>query len=194
MKKKISLFLAFSAAFLITTAQEDARFTIGTKGGFGHSYMMPYKNSGFHGSWHIGLTTAYQLSDRWAVGADALYSSEGATFRSVNTPVETMMSIELDYMRVPLRAMYFLAPRTSDFRPKLSVGPTFGVLMAEGTGYKDMDFGVSAALGFNYELLESFWLTTDVNYYHGLMDVYAGNAESDRNGNIRLDIGFTFGL
>jgi hypothetical protein len=192
--KKISLLVAFCAASLVSSAQDNPRFTIGTKGGFGHSYMMPYKNSGFHGSWHIGLTTAYQLADKWAVGVDALYSSEGATFKSVGTPEVLKVNTELDYMRVPIKVMYFLAPGTSDFRPKLSVGPTFGVLMAEDTGYKDMDFGLNAALGFNYELLEDFWLTTDINYYHGLMDVYAGNAESDRNGNIRLDIGFTFGL
>jgi long-subunit fatty acid transport protein len=191
--KKISLLLAFSVGSLLLSAQEQPRFTIGTKGGFGHSYIMPYKNSGFHGSWHIGLTTAYQFTDRWALGADALYSSEGATFKStVDENLE--ISTELDYMRIPIKGMYYLAPAANDFRMRLSVGPTFGVLMAEDTGYKDMDFGLNAGLGFTYEMLEDFWLTTDVSYYHGLMDIYAGNTESDRNGNIRLDIGFTFGL
>src|SRR5687767_2917676 len=141
--KKISLLLAFSVGSLLLSAQEQPRFTIGTKGGFGHSYIMPYKNSGFHGSWHIGLTTAYQFTDRWALGVDALYSSEGATFKS--TVDETMeVSTELDYMRIPIKAMYYLAPSASSFRPRLSVGPTFGVLMAEDTGYKDMDFGLNA--------------------------------------------------
>ncbi len=192
--KKISLLLAFSVGSLLLSAQEQPRFTIGSKGGFGHSYIMPYKNSGFHGSWHIGLTTAYQFTDRWALGVDALYSSEGGTFKSTTLPEQVKVTTELDYMRIPIKAMYYLAPSASAFRPRLSVGPTFGVLMAEDTGYKDMDFGLNAGLGFSYELLEDFWLTTDVNYYHGLMDIYAGNSESDRNGNIRLDIGFTFGL
>ena len=192
--KKISLLLAICAGSILMSAQDQPRFTIGTKGGFGHSYIMPYKNSGFHGSWFIGLATAYQFAERWAIGVDALYSSEGGTFKSVNLPVETKVTTELDYMRIPIKAMYYLTPTTSDFRPRLSVGPTFGVLMAEDTGYKDMDFGLNAGLGFTYELLEDFWLTTDVHYYHGMMDIYAGNSEKDRNGNIRLDIGFTFGL
>ncbi len=189
MKKLIFLL----AAITFTTtgkAQESARFTIGSKFGFGHSYIMPYNNYGFHGSWLAGLTTAYQVSEHWAFGADALYSSEGAKFKMG----ELTSTTELDYLRVPLKAMYLMKSSTSDFRPKLSVGPTFGVLMAEDTGYKDMDFGVNAALGFNYELFEEFWLTTDVNYYHGLMDIYAGNSEKDRNGNIRLEVGLVFGL
>jgi hypothetical protein len=192
--KKLSLLIAFCAGSLLTTAQEDPKFTIGTKGGFGHSYIMPYKNYSFHGSWHIGLTTAYQLTENWAIGADALYSSEGGTFKSIDRTPEVKSTTDLDYMRVPLKAMFLMRSSTNDFRPKISFGPTFGVLMAEDTGYKDMDFGFNTALGFNYELLQSFWLTMDINYYHGLMDIYSGNTEKDRNGNIRLDIGFTFGL
>ena len=106
----------------------------------------------------------------------------------------TTGNVEIDYMRVPIRLLYAMGSSTSDFRPRLGVGPTCGVSMAEGTGYKDMDFGLSGSLGFSYEMLEDFWLGTDVAYYHGLMDINPLSTVSEKNGNLRLEISLTFGL
>ena len=60
------------AALAMTTcglAQSDPRFTIGSKAGFGHSYIMP-NGGGFNGSWMVGLTTMYMSGEHLGFGAD----------------------------------------------------------------------------------------------------------------------------
>jgi outer membrane protein W len=187
MKKLIIFTLICLTAVLYG---QETRFTLGSKVSFGQSYIMPYRNVGFYPSWAAGLATEYLVTDKLAFGLDALYSSEGAKFKSGDLTAKT----ELDYLRLPIRAIYHFAESSKAFRPRISAGPTFGVYMAEGTGYKDMDFGINAALGFSYQLMSDFWLTTDVDYYHGLMDIRAGDSEKERNGNIRLNVGLMFGL
>jgi hypothetical protein len=188
MKKKI--LIAALALCAGTIAAQDARFTIGSKFGFGHSWMMPYSNNAFYPSWQAGLATAYQFGEHLAFGADALYSSEGVKFVSGDATATE----DIDYLRVPLRLMYVMGSDGASFRPRAYVGPTFGVLFAEGTGYRDMDFGANLGLGFSYKLYEDFWITLDGDYYHGLMDIYKGNSEKERNGNIRLNLGLVFGI
>ena len=40
-------------------------FSIGLKGGFGHSYIMPYKDYTFNSSWNAGIAATYAP---WALG------------------------------------------------------------------------------------------------------------------------------
>jgi hypothetical protein len=188
MKNLIIITCLFTAFNL--SAQDEPRFTIGTKGGFGHSSISP-NGGGFNGSWLIGLTTNYMTGEHLGFGADALYSSEGGRVMLIDG---TSGNAEIDYMRVPLRVIYAMGSSSSDFRPRLAAGPTFGVNMGEGTGYKDMDFGITGSLGFNYKMLEGLWLGADAAYYHGLMDIYGGNSISEKNRNLRLELSLTFGL
>lgn len=172
-------------------AQSEPRFTIGSKFAFGHSYIMPHGGGGFNGSWAVGLTSMYMSGENIGFGADALYSAEGGALPLIDG---TMADAEIYYFRVPLRLIYAMGESGSNFRPRISAGPTFGINMGEGTGYKDMDFGVNASAGFNYKMVEGLWLGVDAAYYHGLMDVEGTNTVSDRNGNIRLELSLTFGL
>ena len=188
MKKIILMASIIASAFC--QAQSDPRFTIGTKGGFGHSYIRP-NGGGFNGSWLIGLTANYMSGEHVGFGADALYSSEGGRIVLADGSMGTG---EVDYMRVPLRVIYAFGSSESDFRARVSAGPTFGINMAENTGFKDLDIGLTPALGFSYEMLEGFWLGTDVSYYHGLTDIFPANNTNDYNGNLRLEISLTFGL
>lgn len=188
MKKLILYSFIFCAVAI--KAQDAPRFTIGSKFGYGHSFIRPY-GGGFNGSWLVGLTTQLMTSEHLGFGADALYSSEGGRVVLVDG---TSGDTEIDYLRVPLRVIYAMGESGSDFRPRIAAGPTFGINMAEGTGYKDMDFGLSGSLGFNYQMLQGLWLGVDAAYYHGLMDIYAGNSVSESNGNLRLELSLTFGL
>lgn len=171
-------------------AQTEPRFTIGSKAGFGHSFISP-GSDGFNGSWMVGLTTMYMMSEHVGFGADALYSSEGGTLLRTDG---TNSNTEIDYMRVPLRVIYAMGGSDNAIRPRVSVGPTFGVNMAEGTGIKDMDFGLNAGAGLNIRMTEGLWLGLDAAYYHGLMDIYAPTSTTERNGNLRLEVSLTFGL
>lgn len=193
--KKLFVYALITTGFFVR-AQDAPRFTIGSKVGFGHSYLMP-NGGGFNGSWLVGLTTNYMFGENLGFGVDALYSSEGGR---VILPVDPLAEVpaegtaEIDYLRVPLRLVYAMGDGSRDLRPRIGIGPTFGINMGEGTGYKDMDFGLTGSLGINYHMLEGLWLGVDAAYYHGLMDIYETTSVSERNGNLRLEVSLTFGL
>jgi hypothetical protein len=189
MKKLI--ILAFLISGSATAQMDESRLIMGTKGAYGHSFIYPYNNCVYHSSWAIGLSTMYLFKTNMGLGIDALYSSEGATFKSGDLKAET----KLDYLRLPVRFYYTLGKDESNFRPRIAAGPALGFLMdGSATGHEKMDFGINAGLGFQYRLSTGFWLTMDADYYHGLMDVYKANTESDNNANIRLNIGVMVGL
>jgi outer membrane protein W len=197
--KKIILLVAIASISIAAKSQNNARtsdqsrFSMGTKGGFGHTWIAPYKNN-FNGSWFIGLATMYQASEHIGIGADALYSSEGASYKVNDATVNT----QLDYFRIPLKVAYYFKPTDSELRPKVCVAPNIGFLMSDpkntSAGYEDMDFGVNVSAGLDYQMLDGFWLTFDANYYNGFMDVYKGNSGNDMNRNLRLDIGLMIGF
>lgn len=171
---------------------EQSIFSIGVKGGFGQSFIVPYNNYLFNSSWNAGLSAIYAPWVHWGVGMDVTYSSEGATFYGSDVNFMT----KLDYLRVPVKAIYFFQRYENDFRPKVSIGPTLGFLVDDhgNKGYSGFDFGATAAAGFNYRLLRAVWLNADVSYYQGLIDSYSANSENDMNGNVRLDLGISVGF
>jgi hypothetical protein len=94
--------------------------------------------------------------------------------------------------------MVFFRGMEADFRPKFTIGPSFGFLVSESDPYGakvwPFDSGINASLGFNYRLSHALWLNTDINFYQGLMDVRKNSGVLERNGNIGLNLGLAFGL
>src|SRR3954469_11465196 len=70
----------------------DSRFTIGSKGSFGHSFLLPYNNCAFHPSWEIGVAMMLMTGEHLGFSADGLYSSEGVTFKSGEQEEKIMLS------------------------------------------------------------------------------------------------------
>ncbi len=173
---------------------EQSVFSIGPQGGFGHSFISPYRGAKFQPSWDAGISMIYAPGVHWGVELDLRYSAEGS---KIEDEVYKITSVtELRYIRVPLKAVYFFRKYENDFRPKISLGPTFGFLTEQinSTGAKSFDFGATAALGFHYRLVRAIWLTADVNYYQGFIDIYDRGTEKELNGNLRLDLGLSFGF
>lgn len=172
---------------------EQSVFSIGPQGGFGHSFIMPYAGAKFQRSWDAGIAAIYSPCVHWGVELDVRYSAEGGKFEDS----EGITSVTgLRYVRVPLKAAYFFRKYENDFRPKIALGPTVGFLTEQinSSGAKSVDFGVNASLGFHYRLVRAIWLTGDVNYYQGLVDVYDATTEKELNGNVRFDLGVSFGF
>jgi len=201
--KKLTLILALATVSAAGFSQnnndkipadpiEQSKFSIGVKGGFGHSFVIPYKNYIFNSSWDAGLSMMYAPGVHWGVGADVLYSAEGTSLKTEGVTYAT----KLDYVRVPIKATYFFRKYEDDFRPKVSLGPTVGFMVNDhgNKGFQTFDFGASASLGFNYRLLRAVWFNADVTYNQGFLDIYHSNSETDLNGNVRLDLGFSFGF
>lgn len=201
--KKLFILLTFAYASAVGYSQsnnsiippdpiEQSKFSIGVKGAFGHSFLMPYSKPSFMPSWDAGLSAIYSPFEHLGFGLDATYSREGVKFE---TP-EYISTTELDYIRVPVKVIYFFRDYDKDFRPKVAIGPTIGFLTNKGdnSGYNTTDIGANASLGFNYRLLRAVWLNMDASYYQGLTDVYKSNNEKDLNGNVRLNLGLSFGF
>ncbi|MEO6306132.1 MAG: outer membrane beta-barrel protein [Bacteroidia bacterium] len=202
MKKLVLIFAFISGAFVSFSQSnlnkipsdpiEESKFSFGIKGGFGHSFIVPYKNTEFMPSWDAGLSAVYSPFVHWGFGLDAIYSAEGAKFTSVENSYVT----NLNYVRIPVKVIYFFNEYKNDFRPKVAIGPTVGFLTnaKDNPGFTKTDFGANASLGFNYRLLRAVWLSVDGTYYQGLIDSYTLNNENDLNGNVRLDVGINIGF
>ena len=204
--KTLTLVIALASSTLMGVAQENnakvppakpSSFSIGAKGGFGHSFLTPYKNTIFCPSWDAGISAIYSVREHWGVGLDVIYSAEGAKFEYLRPTGETYdIQQRLNYVRVPVKAIYFFNKYDDNFRPKVALGPTLGILVSEENS-KDastIDLGANLTLGFNYRIARGIWINVDATYYQGFLDVYSNTAENELNGNIRLDAGINFGF
>jgi len=153
-----------------------------------------------------GVFMVYSVLEHFGLSADLLFSGEGSQYKDnfssssngVMTDVKTTNKLALNYLRMPLQAIVFFGDHGNALRPKLSVGPTIGVLLTAKNKYSrtttvnngatlitqdndqklDMknyftpiDFGAMAAAGFNYKITEGFWLNFDLRYYIGATDI-----------------------
>lgn len=177
---------------------EQSKFSIGLKGGFGHSFMLPYKNTIFCPSWDAGISGIYAPGKHWGLGVDVLYSMEGSRLEYTNplTGLGYNTKRTLDYIRIPVKAIYFFRDYQKDFRPKITLGPSLGILVGEvnSVNAASIDLGGKASIGFNYRVARAIWINVDATYYQGFMDVYSGNSNTDLNSNVRLDAGINFGF
>jgi hypothetical protein len=199
--KRFILLIAFLYSLVVTPQNYDkeaiepigdSRFSIGTKGGYGHSFLMPYSHWAYNSSWNVGLSMMYSPTEHLGLILDGVFSSEGARFKNGELESE----LQFDYFRIPLKATVFFRKYENDLRPKFGIGPTLGILLNDekNPAATQTDWGANVAAGFNYRLLRGFWLTADIDYYQGFTDVIKNNSEKDRNGNLRLNIGLMVGL
>lgn len=201
--KKIALLIALASGSLISFAQnnndvippapiEESKFSFGVKGGFGHSFIMPYSNYKFMPSWNAGISAVYSPFVHWGYGLDVLYSQEGSKLGNSDFEYSTT----LNYIRIPVKAIYFFRKYEMDFRPRISLAPTVGFLTngSDHPSFNTVDFGAAAAIGFNYRIARAVWISVEGTYYQGLIDAQTGNDETDLNGNARLDVGLNFGF
>jgi len=208
--KKLSLLIALASTSIVGHSQnnneknvppapiEQSKFSIGIIGGFGHSFLMPYSNTTFRPSWNAGISAIYAPKQHWGIGIDVLYSVEGAKFKYTNPVSQTDYTVqtELDYIRIPVKAIYFFRGYEKDFRPKVALGPTLGILMSETNSVNaaSVDLGANLSLGFNYRIAKAIWINVDASYYQGFLDTYSSNSDKDLNGNIRLNAGINLGF
>ena len=128
------------------------------------------------------------------------YSQEG--FRNTIGGLETKTT--LHYLRIPLRFDYFFGKMGDDFRPKIYIGPSLGILgkatseigsakVTVTDSYKPFDLGLAVGTGFNYRLAPSTWLNIDVTYTHGLVSIPENGADLKSRG-LNIGAGVAFGF
>jgi hypothetical protein len=184
--------LAQNNAIIPVEPIEQSKFSIGIKGAFGHSFIIPYKDFTFNPSWDAGLSAVFSPWAHWGIGLDATYSAEGSSV----TQSDVTNTTEYDYIRVPIKAIYFFNTYEKDLRPKITLGPCLGFLVNERNSLdaSSFDLGANISAGVNYRLMRAVWLSADVNYYQGFLDVNTLNSQNEFNGNVRINLGLSFGF
>lgn len=182
---------------LCITAEAQSKFSLGPNAGFGHAWVSNTNDAKFKLAANAGLSLVYSATEHFGIGLDGKYSFEGVkTGSGANNG-----SLDLNYFRFPLKAIYFFSGYGNAFRPKIFAGPSFGFLSSaklDGTNVKSSfnssDIGITAGAGFNYRLVKNTWFNADLNYLHGLSDVTKGGSIKNHNRNIGINVGVNFGL
>lgn len=201
--KRVMIIAAIMGIGFISKAQT---VSFGPTGGFGHSWIS--NSSGdtkFNPAWNAGVSVVYSSLNHFGFGADVKYSAEGNKIEQAGVT----NTINTNYVRVPLKAIYFFGKQGDAVRPKISAGPTFGFLTNasevtsdEGVkvktdvsdNIKGFDFGLNAAAGLNFRVAQRTWLNTDVAYYQGLTDITKNTNTTRRNGNVGVNVGLLVGI
>ncbi|WP_207491818.1 porin family protein [Aridibaculum aurantiacum] len=216
--KKYLLAAVLGVCAVTANAQSRSRFSLGPNAGVGSTWIDNVQNKKFKTHGNVGLSMVFSAHPNFGIGTDVKYSFEGGrTDNALPNNSVGIHEISLDYLRVPIKAIYFFGKPGHRLRPKLSAGPSLGFLMGGKTTYsvrnqsgvvspissarsKDVwnsfDIGLQGAGGIHYRLVQSTWLVADVTYYHGLRDIVDNNNTNvqHKNRNLGLNLGVNFGL
>ncbi len=199
-----NLLLLFAFVLGITTLAHAQEFSLGPVVGVNYASITNAPNDarGLVGL-NAGLALVYSTEEHWGIGLDLKYSGEGMVVEQRGITAKT----QLNYVRVPLKFIYFFNKFGDDFRPKIYVGPSFGLLAGGKTErfteigtfktnstdlYEKFDVGALFGTGFNYRIAPGAWLNVDVAYAHGLSDVSKTGKAYNRN--LLASIGVAWGL
>lgn len=207
--------IVLSLLLFFSLSSQAQKFSIGTSAGFGDSWLTiqnsPYSTK-FNPSYSIGGKLVYNVSDNWDISADIRFSAEGGKVKGID-PLDNKhdYTYRANYLRLPLQANYLFGKTNNVFRPKLSFGPSVGLLVGGKTDlvvngmkassfsskdiFKSFDFGLAGAAGFNYRLGGGKWLSAEINYYQGMTDIRKESTDgSFKNKNIGANVGIIFPL
>ncbi|MBC7774806.1 MAG: PorT family protein [Phycisphaerae bacterium] len=199
--------MLFTAAFVfcgIMIAQSQ-EFSLGPSIGINTAWLQdaPGETNGLIGL-NAGLTLVYSTEEHWGIGMDLKYSAEGVETELRGSKAQT----HLNYARIPVKFIYFFNDFGNDFRPKIYLGPSLGILtggkteqfLEVGTNkvdskdlYEDIDLGLTFGTGFNYRVAPGTWLNLDLAYGHGFTDI-AKFGNNVYNRNLSLNVGLAWGL
>lgn len=197
MKKFI---LAVVAVTYVICTQAQLNLSLGPNAGFGHTWLSGSGDNKYQPAGNFGLAAVYSHSNHLGLGVDLKYSIEGGKKQYGNNEVKT----RLNYLRIPIKGIYFFRDYGASLRPKISLGPSFGFLLGgkQEVGsvetdvkdyYNSVDVGLLASAGFHYNLVTNTWLHFDVSYYHGFSDASEAT-ETNKNRNLGINLGVAFGI
>lgn len=194
------LMLSVAAVIAFTCSYAQMNISIGPNAGFGHTWMSGTGDNRYQPAGNFGLALVYSHNNHVGLGVDLKYSIEGGKKEFANIDLVN----RLNYIRIPIKGIYFFRDYGASFRPKISLGPSFGFLVGgkQEIGsierdakdlFKSVDVGLLGSVGFHYNLVTNTWLHFDVSYYNGFSDVSEAS-ETNKNRNIGVNLGVAFGL
>ncbi len=217
--KRLALFIAgLLAVANVASAQSTASektsnsigeyMSVGPVIGMGNSWVghMGGDNK-FMPAANLGVGFVYARNQHWGWGGQLLFATEGynVNYNGYNAMATT------EYLRLPLSGYYFFGDYKNIVRPKIFLGPEFGLklgeqdsrdypageyMLTQRTGsFRTLDFGLNGGVGVNVKLMRAMWLNIDMGYYQGLTDVIKDPAgRYNVNHNLGMNAGVLFGI
>lgn len=188
--------------------------SLGINAGFGHSWLKNYDDIQFNPHGNFGASFVHSTRTNFGFGADLKFSLEGGQEEYSALGTRVQHTTDLNYIRVPLKAIYFFGKYGQKVRPKIYAGPSLGFLVGANDksvnmdngnvfsdrksddDYHNFDIGLNAGIGLNYRLVKNTWFTTDLNYYNGFKNIRQATGSLPRatNNNIALNVGVNWGI
>jgi len=183
-----------------------SNFSIGVKGGTQFSSFSRFAPVNARIGWNAGLTMTYSAWEHWGLGGDVLYTRTGGYYSADRPTGDTRHTVRTDYVRFVPKVTYFFMDLDDAIRPKLFVGPNFGVLtMARDKNrnwnlydeYRPVEFGVTVGTGFNWRMARAIWLNVDVEYLVGISRINSIRTYDPyhlRTNSLSASVGVAFGI
>lgn len=183
-----------------------SNFSIGFKGGPQFSSFSRFGPINTRIGWNAGLTMTYSAWEHWGFGGDVLYTRTGGYYSVVRPGIDTRHTVRTDYVRFVPKVTYFFMGLEDRFRPKIFIGPNFGVLtmaVDKNRGidlydeFQPVEIGVTGGIGFNYRVASAIWLTFDAEYLYGfnrINDVDTYDPNNLHTNSLSGAVGLAFGL
>lgn len=209
--KKIMISGLLLGSMFMAKAQN---LSLGPVIGINHSWLT---NSGdnkrFNPGLNIGGTLTYSFNPNWGVGGDLLFSMEGLRTRTGSNPSATTRDAALNFIRLQPKVYHFFGQLGDAVRPKIFVGGSLGAMVggnvkttvsannesADLTAkkpsrdiYKGFDAGLLAGAGINWRMGKAMWLTTDLVYNNGLVDLSKSDNSWQASRSLSFNVGLTF--
>jgi hypothetical protein len=198
---------------LISIAASSQSNSLGINAGFGHSWIKNHQDVQFNPAGNFGLAFVHSTKSNFGFGADLKFSLEGGQEEYMVGTTKFEHTSDLNYIRVPLKAIYFFGKYGQRVRPKIYAGPSLGFLVGAheerknltsgaiiedrkaDDDYHNFDIGLQGGVGINYRLVKNTWFTADLNYYNGFKGIRQTTASPRYvNNNIGLNFGVNWGI
>ncbi|WP_435412527.1 porin family protein [Psychroserpens mesophilus] len=211
--KKLMLFAALAVGYLSAINAQDISF--GAKAGLNLASVSGDDTSGLDSrlSFHLGAVAELEISEKFSIQPELLYSSQGAKYEDSYTDfgfnITEKVVAKYDYLNLPIMAKYYIAEGFS-----IEAGPQIGVLLkaeadidvtVSGQGVtqsesatenlneftKGIDFGLN--FGFGYKLDNG--LNFAARYNLGLSNINDGEGSDEfknQNAVFQISLGYFF--
>lgn len=199
----------------IAVIAQQRGFAISDKVMIGHSWTVGNRSDAFKQAFHptvqVGRSALFNVSDNVGIGIGSFFSTEGFTFKSDNNTEGGKAVQRMNYIRLPLNAIFTFGDQANRVRPRIGIGGLVGFLVGGKSylldedeeafvGFKTtkimstkVDAGASGLLGVTIRITNGLYVNHDISYYHGLVEnKYEDDAASSfTHRNIGVSMGFT---
>ena len=208
MKKSLSLLIAL-AVLLPAASRAQVALGFGVKAGLNMSSLSSNVDDELKSKmgFAAGAFVNFDLGKGLSIQPELLYSQKGAKYSETIDGESYTLSMNLDYVDIPVLVKYAFQMPDSALAPCLYAGPYFGFKasakfkydLAGETGsepiedLKSTDFGMVFGGGLDFAL-GTGKLTLDVRYALGMQNlaVDTGDGETTKNGVFQVLLGFRF--